>query len=129
MKFFATFAIILALATCKSPDPVDPADFVGCYYSNAERLPFIKITAASFQIPELNYSDNNVRFERIKDRNLIWLSEPYGLENLNGKLRFADLANHTKADGLGYQITSDGLLLLAAFPVGNYVSFSRGQCG
>jgi hypothetical protein len=71
MKFFVTFAMTLALAACKSPDPVDPTDFVGCYYSNAERLPFIKITASSFQIPELAYSDDKIRFERIKDRNLI----------------------------------------------------------
>ena len=129
MKCFATFAMILALAACKPPDPVDPADFVGCYYSNAENLPFIKITADSFQIPKLNYSDDKIRFEHIKDRNLIWLSEPYGLENINGEVRFANLAAYTKADGLGYRLTSDGRLLLVSFPAGSYVAFSEGPCG
>lgn len=129
MKLFATFAMILALEACKSPDPVDPADFIGCYYSNSERLPFIKVTASSFQIPEISYSDNEIRFERIKDRDLIWLSEPYGLENLNGRLRFTSLAMYTKADGLGYRVTSDGRLLMVSFPAGSYVAFSKGPCG
>jgi hypothetical protein len=129
VKFIATFGMMLALAACKSPAPANPVYFVGCYYSNAQKLPFVKITASSFQIPDLNYSDNDIKFERIKDRNLIWLSKPYGLENLRGRLQFKNLAEYTKADGLNYQITADGLLLIAPFPVGAYVSFSKGRCG
>lgn len=97
MKLLATLLSALVLVGCKSPPQVNPADYIVCYYSNSSGLPYVKITASSFQVPELHYSDIGIRFERIKVRNLISLSSPYSLENNDSKLRSADLTNYTNA--------------------------------
>lgn len=128
MKSIAGLCLVVALASCKSPPPVNPADFVGCYYSNSQTLPSVKITETRFEVPELRYADTGIEFQRIKGRNLIWLSSPYGVENVNGALRFANLGKHTNADKVNYELTRDGLVFVV-FPAGNQILFAEGPCG
>lgn len=114
-----------ALMACKQPVPINPADFAGCYYH--QRLPHVRITATSFEVPKLGYVDKDVTFERIKSRNLIWLSSPYGIKDEFDSTGFANLGSYTKAEGLNYELTASGLYMVG-FPSGRLVFFGKGKC-
>lgn len=123
-KYFVLVCVLLAFG-CKSPLPTDPRPFYGCYRHDG--LPFIKFDAKGFAVPEVGFEDRNVQITELKGRNLIGISQTFGLIHKDGKLAFGSVAAYTKSIGLNYELR-DEALWIAPFPNGPVVRFVKSTC-